>query len=398
MIRIDEVRRPELRLEEDVVQLGGPEARHVLFATAELSPLCRVGGLADASSGMVAALRRAGCRVTVVVPDYDGTPAMVEERSETLQVPAWAGPASVRYGTVAGVGEVAVVRTRGIERPHPYNHPVSGQGWEDNDVRFLGFSAAVAELARRVRPDVVHLNDWHTAAATAWLSSGTPVVLTVHNLAYQGSCGRRWLDRMGDRWVEFSRHGSCNPLAGGIALADRVVAVSPAYAAETRRPGHGVGLDELLRSKGRDYLGIRNGIDAERWDPSTDPLLPANFTAFDLAGKAQCRTELLRAAGLPDVAGEPVIGMVCRFVEQTTKGFMWRDIGLGDWLFDLDRPEAEDRRFDRRPCMMPERGAQPRIVGVGAPARHPCEVLGDRQLGHVRYEPRGERQLAERAR
>jgi len=23
-------------------------------------------------------------------------------------------------------------------------------------------------------------------------------------------------------------------------------------------------------------------------------------------------------------------------VEQTTKGFMWRDIGLGDWLFDLD--------------------------------------------------------------
>jgi len=316
MIRIDEVRRPELRLEEDVVQLGGPEARHVLFATAELSPLCRVGGLADASSGMVAALRRAGCRVTVVVPDYDGTPAMVEERSETLQVPAWAGPASVRYGTVAGVGEVAVVRTRGIERPHPYNHPVSGQGWEDNDVRFLGFSAAVAELARRVRPDVVHLNDWHTAAATAWLSSGTPVVLTVHNLAYQGSCGRRWLDRMGDRWVEFSRHGSCNPLAGGIALADRVVAVSPAYAAETRRPGHGVGLDELLRSKGRDYLGIRNGIDAERWDPSTDPLLPANFTAFDLAGKAQCRTELLRAAGLPDVAGEPVIGMVCRFVEQ----------------------------------------------------------------------------------
>ncbi len=34
--------------------------------------------------------------------------------------------------------------------------------------------------------------------------------------------------------------------------------------------------------------------------------------------------------------GIPAI--VCRFAEQTSKGFMWRDIGLGDWLFDLDTP------------------------------------------------------------
>ena len=32
--------------------------------------------------------------------------------------------------------------------------------------------------------------------------------------------------------------------------------------------------------------------------------------------------------------GVPAI--VCRFQEQTSKGIMWRDIGLGDWLFDLD--------------------------------------------------------------
>lgn len=37
--------------------------------------------------------------------------------------------------------------------------------------------------------------------------------------------------------------------------------------------------------------------------------------------------------------GNGVPALVCRFAEQTTKGFMWRDIGLGDWLFDLDRPE-----------------------------------------------------------
>jgi starch synthase len=133
---------------------------------------------------------------------------------------------------------------------------------------------------------------------------------------YQGEASRRWLDRMGDRWVDFSHAGATNPLAGGIALADRVVAVSPSYAAETRRPGMGAGLDELLRSRGRTYSGIRNGIDVDRWDPQVDPYLPASFSYDDMGGKDICRGELLRRAGLPDVPGEPVIGMVCRFVDQ----------------------------------------------------------------------------------
>ncbi len=41
--------------------------------------------------------------------------------------------------------------------------------------------------------------------------------------------------------------------------------------------------------------------------------------------------------------GNGVPAVVCRFVEQTTKGFMWRDIGLGDWLFDLDVAADRDR-------------------------------------------------------
>ncbi len=41
--------------------------------------------------------------------------------------------------------------------------------------------------------------------------------------------------------------------------------------------------------------------------------------------------------------GNGVPAIVCRFVEQTTKGFMWQDIGLGDWLFDLDNEENRSR-------------------------------------------------------
>jgi len=34
--------------------------------------------------------------------------------------------------------------------------------------------------------------------------------------------------------------------------------------------------------------------------------------------------------------GHGIPAIVCRFAEQTSKGYMWEDIGLGDWLFDLD--------------------------------------------------------------
>lgn len=41
--------------------------------------------------------------------------------------------------------------------------------------------------------------------------------------------------------------------------------------------------------------------------------------------------------------GHGVPAIVCRFAEQTSKGFMWRDIGLGDWLFDHDLPDDQAR-------------------------------------------------------
>lgn len=41
--------------------------------------------------------------------------------------------------------------------------------------------------------------------------------------------------------------------------------------------------------------------------------------------------------------GNGVPAIVCRFTEQTSKGFMWRDIGLNDWLFDMDKPDEVAR-------------------------------------------------------
>lgn len=296
----------------------------VLFATAELAPIVKVGGLGEASCGLVRALRAAGHEVDVVIPDYG--PSESERCSGTshhVAVPAWAAPASVRSFEVDGFGPVHAVSVPGMARHHPYVHAGTGQGWADNDRRFFAFSAAVASLVALWAPEVVHVNDWHTAAALAFLDEEQPTVFTIHNLAHQGWAHQGWLEVFGERATAFHHDGDCNPMAGAIRLADRVVAVSPNYALEIQRPEHGEGLDPLLAARSATVVGIRNGIDTGRWNPATDVLLPANYSAKELHGREVCNKELRRLTGF-DVDDQPVIGVVARLVEQ--KGI---DVAVG---------------------------------------------------------------------
>ena len=41
--------------------------------------------------------------------------------------------------------------------------------------------------------------------------------------------------------------------------------------------------------------------------------------------------------------GNGIPAIVCRWAEQTSKGYMWRDIGLSDWLFDMDKEDEVAR-------------------------------------------------------
>ncbi len=287
---------------------------HVLFATAELSPLARVGGLAEASGGLVRALRASGVDVDVVVPDYADTPLADESTSE-LEVASWARPMHVRRGHLDGFGSVTLIGGAGIAKPHPYVD-AHGEGWSDNNHRFAAFSAAVARLIDDTHPDLVHLNDWHVGTVPAFLPTPPPLVLTIHTLGYQGTTGAWLLDRLPTHRTAYEWWGSANPLLGAIRLADRVLTVSPTYAREIVRPETGMGLDHELRERGDTLIGIRNGIDTAEWAPSTDSHLAARYGTATLAGKRKCRTALLREVGWTGAAKEPIIGVVSRLVDQ----------------------------------------------------------------------------------
>lgn len=286
----------------------------VLFVTAELAPLTRVGGLGEAAAGLVSELRAQGVDVELVLPDYSGTP-LGGEAVQHLDVPTWVGPASARSGDCDRFGRVTLIDAPGLAKPHPYNDPASGEGWPDNTARFFAFSAAVAALADDLGPDVLHLNDWHTAPVLGMLRSPLRSMLTIHNLAYQGTDARSWLERLPGATDAYARGDACNPLAGAIALADRIVAVSPSYAREIVEPDGGFGLDEVLRARGPALSGILNGINSSSWDPSADRYLPAQYDVDRPDAKAASRAALLADLGWADAPG-PLVAMVTRLAEQ----------------------------------------------------------------------------------
>lgn len=285
----------------------------IQFAAAEFAPLVRVGGLAEACAGLVHALRHQGMDVEVVVPDYFGTP-LDRETTTRLDVPSWAAPAVARSGVSPDVGKITLIDVPGITRDHPYTD-ANGRGWPNNPDRFFAFSAAVSALAAQRSPDVLHCNDWHTAAALGFLTESVPSVLTIHSLGYQGWTSGGWLERIPRHRELFEAQGGTNPMAGGIQLADRVVAVSPTYADEIRRVETGSGLHEPLVALRDRLMGIRNGINTSVWDPSTDVNIVKPFDAKNLGGKLICRSDLLEVVGWQDT-GAPIVGVVSRLVEQ----------------------------------------------------------------------------------
>jgi starch synthase len=285
-----------------------------MFATAEYETVVKLGGLGEASRGLVVGLRRLGLDVEVVLPDYGGLPVTSIGVGSSLRVAGWVGEATVRMGRTRCGEEITLIRVPGIERIHPYNDPHSGRGWADNDQRFFAFSAAVAALADERRPDLIQLNDWHTAIVPGLSELAHPTVLTIHNAAYQGSAHHGWIDVLRRGHASYLDHGDFNPLAGGVSNCDRVIAVSHGYAEELRS-GSVANLTKRVRLRGVDLIGIRNGIDTEYWDPSLNPHLTAPYRTEDPNGKEICRKELLRRTTLSE-DDQPVIAVVSRMVEQ----------------------------------------------------------------------------------
>ncbi len=243
----------------------------VLFLTAELAPLAKVGGLADVSAELPAALRRRGVDVRVCVPLHASLDASALELKYLGEVrvgcPEPEARAQISSSTSDGVpiywidGE-PVRRVAGIYGP---------PGMEGPKYTFSALAGLHLDEVTGWVPDILHANDWHAAPAVLGLARrrapgdawfGVRSLLTVHNLAYMGAGAEQALTACGfvpsqaPGLPEWARH---LPLPMGLASADWISTVSPTYAGEIQGKALGNGLEGLLAARRARLWGILNG-------------------------------------------------------------------------------------------------------------------------------------------
>jgi starch synthase len=312
---------------------------HIVFAASESLPFVKTGGLADVIGALPREIARLGHKVTVYLPYYAQVREQVPEkkpliRSLTIPFQYYNRFVSILDGGVRdGVQYCFVDCPELFDRESLYRTQ-SGE-YLDNWERFGLFSRATIEATKQLGvPDIFHIHDWQTAMVSVYLRTvyyfdpvlrcaGT--VLTIHNAGYQGWFPPQTTERLLLPWDIFTmdkleHYNTFDFLKGGIVFADAITAVSRKYAAEIQTPEGGNGLDDVIRKRAADLHGILDGVDYSQWNPATDHNIAAHYTPENLAGKTECRRDLLHAFGASNIADTtPVLGIVSRFA--TMKGF-----------------------------------------------------------------------------
>jgi len=309
--------------------------RKILMVAPEVTPVVKVGGLADVVGALSKALYKRGHDVRVVIPKYQGLRGF--EGLRPLDAPL-----IVHLGghqAYARVWEAKLpeseVQLYLLEHDEYFNAAsvyVGPSGNEDDSGYRFGFlSRAAIDLCYYLDwiPDLVHCHDWATGLTPVYLNTTelhrpmgrAASVMTLHNIQHQGWFHRDLLDFTGLPDSVFHADslesmGEVNMLKGGISHPTKVTTVSPTYASEIQTPDGGAGLHNLLRFRSADLIGIINGIDEEEWDPAVDPLLPAHFSADNLKGKAVCKAKLQHRYGLVVKPSVPLFAVVSRLVDQ----------------------------------------------------------------------------------
>ena len=386
----------------------------ILLASSEAVPYIKTGGLADVAGSLLKELRIKNQEASLVLPLYSAIKSKHKLHATGKAILVKMGSMTYRGSIFAsskgGNPEAYFIECDELyARPELYGPPAGD--YPDNALRFIFFSRAVIEacIAVRIRPDVIHCNDWQTALVPLYLKtlykgnsyfSKTATLFTVHNLGYQGIFDGSTLSYTGlgkeyfvpDR-LEF--YGKLNLMKAGLLYADLLNTVSVTYAREIQQVEYGFGLDGLTRKRALELYGIINGIDYAEWDPSKDTLIPSGYTQSDLKGKELCRKKLCREAAF-DKPALPIVSLVGRFSSQKgidlVLGSMEPLAAMGVNLIVLGKGDDKYQRLLKK-ASVPYKGRIFVHVGFEERLAHLIYAGSDFFLMPSQYEPCGLGQL-----
>ncbi len=295
----------------------------LLFASSEVYPFVKTGGLADVSHSLPRALNET-YQISVILPLYS---TIDRKGFKIKKIESF----DVVMGGISYEIELYATRHEEVEyrfvyspllcdREFLYGPPEAG--YEDNALRFGLFSYAITEILRREQYPIVHLNDWQCALVALLVkeepSITTKILYTIHNLAYQGVFEPSVLSQIGIDECYYTMdalefYNQVNFMKAGIAYADTITTVSPTYAKEILTPEFGCGLEGFLAVHKRKLHGILNGIDSEHFSPTNDKALVECYS--NAKGKKASKIDLLKALGLKGTT-KPLFVFIGRFTHQ----------------------------------------------------------------------------------
>ncbi|MHB0976149.1 MAG: glycogen synthase GlgA [Candidatus Aquicultorales bacterium] len=387
-----------------------------LFVASEVVPFAKVGGLADVAGALPVELEKLGFEAAVVLPFYRFVRSNAErltltDTSVSIELGGRIRTARIWKSNLpnSNVPVYLIEQDDLYDRDGIYNSP-SGV-YKDNNARFIFFNKAALELVRvlDVDFDVIHANDWMTGLVPVYLRTiyaddshfkGTSSVFTIHNMAHKGLLSPKDVKLTGlsgcPELEDMKIDGRVSLLKGAIAHSDLITTVSRRYAEEIQTAEFGEGLEELLTTRSDDLVGILNGIDYSVWNPETDRLIPAEYSARDISGKAACKAALQRDSSLPVREAVPLIGIICRLCDQkgldilmeTLEDFLALGVqlillGSGDRVYESFFQEAAERHPDQVAV----------TIGFDEALAHRIEAGVDMFLMPSRFEPCGLNQL-----
>ena len=301
----------------------------VCFIAAEAAPFVKVGGLGDVIGSLPKALRELGVDARVILPLYSS----IDRERFGLKYKAYQCVDLGWRHSYCGIFETEVdgVPCYFVDNEQYFNRD-SIYGQADDGERFAFFSKAALEIlpALDFKPDVVNVNDWHTALSVIYLDvlksreaefyKDMKSVLSIHNIEFQGRFNPYEMGNLfgleNKYFDALIYNGDVNLLKGAIQLADRVNTVSETYAREILDPYFSYGLDKILTVEQGKLRGILNGIDVDKFNPKTDPMIPVNYDLKTFEDKVQNKLAFQKEMDLEVNADIPLIGMVTRLTHQ----------------------------------------------------------------------------------
>ncbi len=282
----------------------------ILFAASEIYPYAKTGGLADVAHALPGALSKT-LPVASVMPlyhDVDRTKHAITDTGYSFDVLLQDVAHQVDIFIDTKTQTYFLYNPILCDRQGLYFDAYGEFG--DNDLRFGIFNYAILQMIEVLDLPIttLHLNDWQTALAALLskdkLDKPYKVILTIHNLAYQGVFDKAAMGALELDWHRYFKpeimeyYDNVNFLKAGIYYCDELTTVSQTYAKQIQTPEFGCDLQDMLARHSDKLKGITNGISYEVFDPGSDDALYVGYDSSHYYKKEYNKKKLCKAYGL----------------------------------------------------------------------------------------------------